>query len=143
MKCEFCDEKEFEGRTVFEDELIRAFLTKTPIVPGHILIIPKRHAETISDLSAAEMNQLFAVAQKIAGALKHSFDATGFHYAWNEGVVAGQTVPHIHLHVVPRKKGDSGIVDYEPRKFLYRPDSRAKTSQEELSQITELIKKSL
>jgi histidine triad (HIT) family protein len=143
MKCEFCNEKEFENRTVFENKTVRAFLTKTPIVPGHTLIIPKRHAETIFDLTDLELANLFAVTKKITNALTASCGAKGFHYALNQGKFAGQTVPHMHLHIVPRKEGDSGIVDYEPRKFLYRPDSRAESPQQELSQTAMLIKKSL
>ena len=112
MRCEFCDEKEFVGRTVFEDDSTRAFLTKTPIVPGHILIIPKRHAETFSDLSDSEKSSLFTTAQKIAEALKRSFNAVGFHYAWNEGVVAGPTVSHKHFHVGTREKGGAGFFCY-------------------------------
>ena len=56
----------------------------------------------------------------------------GFNFAWNEGSVAGQTVPHFHLHIVPRKKRDAGITEYEPRVFLYRPGSRADSQHEEL-----------
>jgi len=72
-----------------------------------------------------------------------AFAAEGFNYAWNEELVAGQTVPHLHLHMLPRKKGDSGIVDYEPRKFLYRPGERSDSPDQELIKVTELIKKNL
>ena len=143
MICEFCDEKQFEGRTVFENEVSRAFLTNMPIVPGHVLVIPKRHAQTFFDLTNDEQQALLSVAHKIMAALTLSFGAEGFNFAWNEGENAGQSVPHVHLHVVPRKKGDAGILEYEPRKFLYRPDTRAASSQEELLQISELIKKAL
>jgi len=143
MSCDFCNEQEFEGRTVFEDDLVRAFLTNTPIVPGHALVIPKRHAATIYDLTPAEREALMFTAHKVAEALVLAFGAHGFNYAWNEGKEAGQSIPHLHMHIVPRTKNDAGIVGYEPRKFLYRPDSRAASSQEELLQIAALIKKSL
>lgn len=59
------------------------------------------------------------------------------------GENAGQTVPHFHLHVVPRKSGDSGILQYEPRVFLYRPGSRAISPSEELHQTAENIRNNL
>jgi diadenosine tetraphosphate (Ap4A) HIT family hydrolase len=67
----------------------------------------------------------------------------GFHQAWNEGKVAGQSVPHFHLHVVPRKQGDEGITEYEPRKFLYRPGSREETPSQELESIAKQIKEKI
>lgn len=63
--------------------------------------------------------------------------------AWNEGGVAGQTVPHLHMHLVPRKQGDEGITEYEPRKFLYRPGSRAESPVEEIREIAKLLKMEL
>lgn len=62
--------------------------------------------------------------ERIVRALKNAFGAEGFHFAWNEGEAAGQRIPHLHLHIVPRKRGDEGIAEYEPREFLYRPGSR-------------------
>lgn len=59
------------------------------------------------------------------------------------GENAGQTVPHFHLHIVPRKSGDAGILEYEPRVFLYRPGTRAISPSEELQQTAELIKNNL
>ena len=79
----------------------------------------------------------------LKSAMIKAFAAEGFNYAWNEELVAGQTVPHLHLHMLPRKKGDSGIVDYEPRKFLYRPGERSDSPDQELIKVTELIKKNL
>jgi len=67
----------------------------------------------------------------------------GFHHAWNEEKVAGQSIPHFHLHIVPRKQGDEGITEYEPRKFLYRPGSRETTPEKELQAITLQIKEKL
>jgi diadenosine tetraphosphate (Ap4A) HIT family hydrolase len=77
---------------------------------------------------------------KITAALIKLYGAQGFNYAWNEGSLAGQTVPHFHLHVIPRKEGDAGIYEYEPRKFLYRPGSREKTPQAELLAFTREIR---
>lgn len=67
-------------------------------------------------------------------------NAEGFNFAWNMGEEAGQSVPHFHLHVVPRKPGDTGILEYEPRKFLYRPGSRAVSPEEELQALARLVR---
>lgn len=74
-------------------------------------------------------------------ALKHALSAEGFNYTWNEEKIGGQSVPHMHLHIVPRKEGDAGIYQYEPREFLYRPGPRSTTTpNEELKKIIDLIK---
>ena len=81
---------------------------------------------------------------KIKHALIKCLKAEGFNYAWNEEEIGGQSVPHFHLHIVPRKEGDAGIYEYEPREFIYRPGPRTVlTEQEELNEIAELIKKAL
>ena len=86
---------------------------------------------------------LFALRKQVAGALKRVFSAEGFHFVWNEGKVAGQNVSHFHLHIVPRKKGDAGITEYEPRRFLYRPGSREPSPEKELQAIAKHVRDSL
>ena len=76
-------------------------------------------------------------------ALKKIFGAEGFHFAWNEGAIAGQSVPHLHLHIVPRRVGDGGITEFEPRKFLYRPGSREPSPEYELRAVAEEVRKAL
>mgnify|MGYP001558970572 CR=1 FL=1 len=80
------------------------------------------------------------IREKIKLALKKVFGAEGFNYAWNEEVIGGQSVPHFHMHIVPRKAGDAGIYQYEPREFLYRPGARAVNSEEEIKNVASLIK---
>jgi len=70
--------------------------------------------------SNTNFKRFFDLRSKLGKAMTKVFEAEGFNYAWNEGEVAGQFVPHLHLHMLPRKKGDKGIYKYEPRKFLYR-----------------------
>jgi len=103
-----------------------------PIVPGHLLICPKRAVMTSGELTFDEWKDLLSLKELVCGKLKHILQAKGFNFAWNEALIAGQTVPHFHLHVVPRKENDAGIFEYEPRVFLYRPGSRADSPKEEL-----------
>lgn len=79
----------------------------------------------------------------VLGALSKTFDSVGFNLAWNDGKVAGQSVPHFHLHVVPRKEGDTGIYEYEPRQYLYRPGKRENTPEAELKEVAGLVAKNI
>ncbi|MSR71591.1 MAG: HIT domain-containing protein [Candidatus Taylorbacteria bacterium] len=144
MYCPFCENKSLQKRIVIQNKLAFAFPTNIPIVSGHILISPKRHVRFYEDLTTAERKAIEALREKLARALTKAFRAEGFNYAWNEGDAAGQSVPHFHLHMLPRKKGDDGIYRYEPRKFLYRPRPRKITTPEqELQEVAHLIRNAL
>jgi diadenosine tetraphosphate (Ap4A) HIT family hydrolase len=141
--CVFCTSLEIAGRVIVKNSLAWAFPTNIPVVPGHTLICPVRCVATLEDLTDAEVKAIFDLSKEIKKALVKVFQATGFNYAFNEGMLAGQSVPHFHLHVLPRKKGDDGITGYEPRKFLYRPGSREVSPEKELKAIAELMGKAL
>lgn len=142
QNCPFC---KFEStkRIVASNEYAFAFLTNIPIVPGHLLISPLRHVETLEDMSSEEIAAIFALLEMVKTGLKAALGTEGFNFAWNEGKIAGQNVSHFHLHVVPRKNGDAGITEYEPRKFLYRPGSREESPNEELVAVANLIRSSI
>ncbi len=129
------------NRVVEEGELAFAFLNKTPIVPGHILVCPKRIVADSASLTREEWFQILQLKETVCKKLRHFLGAEGFNFAWNEGgEVAGQTVPHFHLHIVPRKGGDAGILQYEPRVFLYRPGTRATSPEDELMSLAGLLR---
>ncbi|HUC01924.1 MAG TPA: HIT family protein [Candidatus Paceibacterota bacterium] len=137
--CIYCTLPDIPARTVKRNELAIAFLTNIPITPGHTLVIPARHVATFDELKDDERRAIFALAAEVKAALWKAFGATGFNHAWNEGAVAGQSIPHFHLHIVPRTAGDEGITEYEPRKFLYRPGSRETTPEAELDAVAKEI----
>ena len=141
--CSFCHSVDTRQRRIVANRFVWSFLSHMPIVPGHTLIVPVRCVATFSELTAKEKTALFKLLDTVTGALRKTFGAEGFNFAWNEGDIAGQSVPHFHLHVVPRKKGDTGLTNYEPRKFLYRPGSREVSPKVELLQVCNLIKKNL
>ena len=143
MICQFCDNPDVLGRTIYRDGLVWAFPTNIPIVPGHILICPVRCVAEFDSLTNEELAAIKILLIKIKSSLKNIFGAEGFHCVWNEGEVAGQSVKHFHLHIVPRKFGDEGITEYEPRKFLYRPGSRNISPDEELQEVAQLVKNDL
>jgi diadenosine tetraphosphate (Ap4A) HIT family hydrolase len=140
MKIFDVENPRIKERLVACNDLAFSFLSHMPIVPGHLLICPIRTVESCEELTLEEWQAILALQHQICLALRKVFGAEGFNFAWNMGENAGQTVPHFHLHVVPRKAGDSGIFEYEPRVFLYRPGSRAVSPLEELRQTAELIR---
>ena len=143
MACAFCEITEIKERTIASNNYVWCFPTNIPIVPGHVLICPVRHVERLEELSGDEISAVFEMAIIIKPTLQRIFHAIGFNYAWNESKIAGQSVPHFHLHMLPRHEGDTGITQYEPRQFLYRPGSREASPESELRAIAKLIKSEL
>jgi histidine triad (HIT) family protein len=104
--CLFCKiiSSELSANVVFEDDLTFAFLDHRPLFPGHCLLVPKQHFETLTDLPAKLIGPLFSNAQLLAQAVETALGAQGTFVAMNNRV--SQSVPHLHIHIVPRNKGD-------------------------------------
>lgn len=141
--CPYCDTPSIKKREITRNSLAWAFPTNIPIVPGHVLVAPIRCVATFDELTGEERLAIFELQSLLKNALRKSFGAEGFNYAWNEGILAGQSVPHFHLHLLPRKTGDTGITSYEPRQFLYRPGSRETTPEDELATVVGIIQDAL
>ncbi|MBU6321134.1 MAG: HIT family protein [Patescibacteria group bacterium] len=138
-ECPFCTRADIRERAIVENDLAWAFPTNIPITPGHTLVVPKRCVATLAELTPEERLAILDMTVEIQEALKSAFGAEGFNVAWNHGGIGGQSVPHFHLHIVPRRAGDEGITEYEPRKFLYRPGSREESPQAELAAVAKLV----
>ena len=104
--CVFCSivAGDTEAAVVFEDELTKAFLDFRPLFPGHTLLVPREHHETLADLPADLLSPFFTNAQRLATAMVAALGAQGTFVAANN--VVSQSVPHFHFHIVPRTKGD-------------------------------------
>lgn len=104
--CAFCQMLQGDGLhyQVFEDELTVAFLDYRPIFFGHCLLIPKEHFETLVDLPQRLLAPFFGNAQRLARAVQVGLEAEGTLVLMNNRV--SQSVPHLHVHVIPRRKGD-------------------------------------
>ncbi|HLJ44392.1 MAG TPA: HIT family protein [Bryobacteraceae bacterium] len=89
---------------VFEDELTLGFLDARPLFPGHVLLVPRVHYETIDQLPGALLGPLFGAMQLISQAVESAMHAEGAFVAINNRV--SQSVPHLHIHIVPRRKKD-------------------------------------
>ena len=104
-------------RRVYEDDLILAFLDIAPFNIGHTVIIPKDHQNSITTLDEIYANRIIKMAPKIGVALMRTINAEGFNLFLNNGSVAGQTVWHCHMHVLPRFAGDKVVISSEPQKY--------------------------
>ena len=104
--CPFCKivRSETQSYNIFEDGNTLAFLDKRPVFPGHCLLIPKSHYETLIDLPASLIAPLFQNTQLLAHAMEQGLQAEGTFVAINNRI--SQSVPHVHIHIVPRHKKD-------------------------------------
>ena len=104
--CLFCRivSGELPAVIVFEDENTVAFLDHRPLFPGHTLLVPREHFETLGDLPATQVDPLFKNAQLLSRAIESAMDAEGTFVAMNNRV--SQSVPHLHVHIVPRRRKD-------------------------------------
>ena len=121
---------------VFEDESSLAFLDHRPIFPGHTLLIPKQHYETLADLPEALIQPFFANAQLLAGAIEAALAADGTFIAINNRV--SQSVPHLHVHIVPRRKKDGLRGFFWPRGTYHGPDEAEKIRKNIAAAVTRL-----
>jgi histidine triad (HIT) family protein len=110
MDCIFCKigAKEIPATIVMEDEHAYAVLDMHPIAPGHTMVIPKMHAVTLLDLPHEKVGPVFLLVKKMTERLKEVLSADGFTIGINHGDAGGQAVKHLHIHIVPRFKGDGG-----------------------------------
>jgi histidine triad (HIT) family protein len=104
--CTFCRiiAGELPAHVVLDDDACMAFLDVRPLFPGHTLLVPREHHETLADLPAAQIEPLFARAQLLSRAMEEVLGAAGSFVAVNNRV--SQSVPHLHVHVVPRNRKD-------------------------------------
>jgi histidine triad (HIT) family protein len=117
--CVFCEivAGTKEAHKVHEDEAMMAFLDHRPLFPGHVLLVPRDHHELLADLPAAQVGPLFLNARLLSVAVRVALEADGTFVAVNNGV--SQSVPHVHVHVIPRRKGD-GLKGFFWPRVAYR-----------------------
>ncbi|MFW0838110.1 MAG: HIT family protein [Candidatus Komeilibacteria bacterium] len=108
MDCIFCKivAGEIPSYKVYEDDNVLAFLDIAPCNPGHTLVIPKQHYKNIEDASEEILAQLMSGVKKVGMAIKEKLGYGGYNIMENNDPIAGQEVPHLHWHIIPRKEGD-------------------------------------
>ena len=115
--CIFCKiaNGEIPSKTLYEDERFRVILDISPASKGHAIILVKNHAANIFELADEDAREIFLVAKKVATAMEKVLQCDGVNILQNNGEVAGQTVFHLHMHIIPRYKGDSVNISWKPQ----------------------------
>jgi histidine triad (HIT) family protein len=127
--CAFCAivAGEAPAHLVHRDEGTVAFLDAKPVFPGHVLLVPRAHVTTLADLPAEQVPAFFALAQRLERAVESAMDAPGSLVLINN--VVSQSVPHLHLHVIPRRPKDGLRFFLGPRHPYRDPDEAAAVAQ--------------
>ena len=132
--CIFCKlaNGEIPTNALYEDDIVKVIFDASPAAKGHVLILPKEHFDNIYELDDDTAAHVFKVAAKISKAYKKALDFDGLNIVQNNGEVAGQTVFHFHMHLIPRYKGDKNddILKYTPLEL----------SDDEMKEILDMIK---
>jgi histidine triad (HIT) family protein len=132
-----------EASIVFEDDEFIAFMDAYPLTTGHCLVVPKRHCERLDELNQKTRAKLFNIGNKIVEAQKKAgLGIQGTNLLINDGKAANQTVPHLHLHLIPRESGD--LFRSIPKLFLHISGLFGfKTKRSTLDEQAELIRQHL
>lgn len=117
--CIFCKlaNGEIPTNAIYEDEEFKVILDLAPATKGHALILPKEHADNLYELPEEIASKVFVVAKKMATVMTEKLQCDGFNLLQNNGEVAGQTVNHFHIHLIPRYKDDeqrTNLVEGKP-----------------------------
>jgi histidine triad (HIT) family protein len=130
--CLFCRivSGEVPATVVYADKHSVAFLDHRPLFHGHTLLVPREHVETLGDLSPALVEPYFKAAQSLARAVESALEAQGTFVAMNNRV--SQSVPHLHVHIVPRKKKD-GLKGFFWPRTKYKDDEEMKDVQTKIA----------
>lgn len=133
--CIFCKlaNGEIPSTTLYEDDMFRVILDLAPASKGHALILPKEHFDNLYELDDDYAAKVMVLAKKMATAMTKALGADGFNLVQNNGEVAGQTVFHFHLHLIPRYSGNPEIIAWEP----------GEVTKEEMAEIAEAVAKNL
>ena len=100
--------------SLYEDDVVKVIFDAGPASSGHVLILPKEHFDNVYSLADDTAAHIFQVAVKVAKALKEGLNLEGLNIVQNNGEIAGQTVFHFHMHIIPRYRGDTVNVGWKP-----------------------------
>lgn len=133
--CIFCRiiSGEIQSTTIYENSKFKVIMDIAPANKGHVLILPKEHYDNIYDIDTATAGELFELAVMTARALKSVLDCDGMNILQNNGTVAGQTVFHFHMHIIPRYEGDTVNIGWKELSY----------EDGEMEQLREAIRKEM
>ena len=139
--CAFCDPTVLNNQKFYEDDLVLALYTHKPILPGHCLIVPKRHVERFEMLTDAEITHIGRVIKKVNQAVMKVFGTSSYLLLQKNGREVGQSIPHVHFHYVPRKAGDDSTIQFIVK--MYIANAKQPISQEEMHEVVEKLRNAI
>lgn len=116
--CPFCQESILDAQTIYENDHLLLLYTHKPIFPGHCLLIPKRHVERLEELSDEEGTAIIQLIRKVDRAVSQVYGTSAYLILQKNGREVGQSVPHVHMHYIPRKAGECSTVTFLYHMFL-------------------------
>ena len=105
-ECPFCSHNVKQNEIILQNDLCLFLQREEAVLIGSGLVIPRAHRDTVFDLTPAEWNATYEMLQEVKKLLDHNFQPDGYNLGWNSGVVGGQEVFHVHLHIIPRYKDE-------------------------------------
>lgn len=139
--CAFCDPKVIEAQKFYEDDTIIALYTHKPVMPGHCLIIPKRHAERFEQITDHESASISRAIKKIDQAAVKVFGTSSYLLLQKNGAEVGQTVPHVHFHYMPKKAGDDSSLKFLLK--MYIANLKKPMGPSEMKEVCEKMKEAV
>lgn len=139
--CPFCNIQSQEDQVLYRNDKVTALLSKSQVKKGHTLIIPNDHVTSLKELDEDTCVEMFNLLSNVVDSLEKELDIDGYNVAINQGSSAGQTVRHLHIHILPREEGDIE----EPEKWLNSEIIQQERSLEEIDaeELVESIKGNL
>ncbi len=140
--CPFCEisSGEAPASIVYRDAKVMAFMDLRPANPGHVLVIPREHWETIHEVPDSILVDVFRIVKRVAGAVREAVNAEGINVIQSNGRAAYQMVDHFHVHVIPRFQGDAISKTVQA---VLAPLEFETAQREDLDEVADLIRKSL
>lgn len=139
--CAFCDRAVLDRQKFYEDDFVLALYTHKPILPGHCLVISKRHVERFEQLADEEIIRIGQVIKMVHRAASRSFGTSSYLLLQKNGQEVGQMVPHVHFHYVPRQAGDSSSLLFVLK--MYLANLKSPISSEEMQEQVEKLKSAI
>ena len=132
--CIFCKiaNGEISTTAIYEDDDFKVFMDAGPATLGHVLVVPKDHYKNIFEMPEEYLAKAIIVAKKVGTELKDALQADGLNIVQNNGEVAGQTVDHFHIHLIPRYREDGQTIGWKPGKLDDNMISKVKESMKKI-----------
>lgn len=146
MDCPFCNNEIIEKQKIYETDSEYVLYNIRPANKGQCIVVPKRHVQNIRELSESEAGSLFKTVRSVSVILEEYLHPDAFNYGFNEGIYSGQTVEHLHFHIMPRFKGDTlpefHLFHRDPKTKKDLSDDELKPSVQEFRKIFKIQERS-